>query len=272
MMTPVLLDLPFLTFYNLHRNGHIMHQRAMKLRQKIRKGVILSSFFLFPATFYYLSPYLIIDATMKGIINGSFVMFSLMFLSSLVLGRGFCGWVCPGAGCQEALFAVRDKKVRAGDSIKWMIWIPWIVAIVVLAIRGGGYKKIDLFYQTTHGISIGNIQAVISYVCVLLLIAVPALIAGKRSFCHHLCWMAPFMISGRKIRNIFQWPSLQLTADREKCQRCHTCSDNCPMSLPVEAMVHEDMMENAECILCGTCVDGCRNGAITYAFYRSRTE
>ena len=81
---------------------------------------------------------------MNGIINGSFIVFLLMFISALVLGRAYCGWVCPGAGCQEAIFSARDKKVTKGDYIKWIIWIPWISAIALLAIRRGGYDKIDL--------------------------------------------------------------------------------------------------------------------------------
>jgi ferredoxin len=36
------------------------------------------------------------------------------------------------------------------------------------------------------------------------------------------------------------------------------------MSLPVEKMVNQNMMEDTECILCGTCVDGCKEGAIVY--------
>ena len=83
----------------------------MKTRQKIRKGLILFSFFLFPAIFYYLSPFLILQASSKGIVNGSFVLFVLMFISALFLGRSYCGWLCPGAGCQEAIFDARDKKV-----------------------------------------------------------------------------------------------------------------------------------------------------------------
>lgn len=240
----------------------------MKTRQKIRKGIILFSFFLFPAIFYYFSPYLIIDATIKGIINGSFIMFSLMFLISLVLGRAFCGWVCPAAGCQEAIFLSREKNVTKGDLIKWIIWIPWISTIVILAIRGGGYRSVDFFYQTKYGFSIGDVQALIVYFIVLLfLIVLPAFIFGKRSFCHHLCWMAPFMILGRKIRNNFKWASLQLKAEPEKCKHCHTCINNCPMSLPVEDMVENNKMENSECILCGTCIDGCEFEVIKYAFY-----
>ena len=78
--------------------------------------------------------------------------------------------------------------------------------------------------------------------------------------------MAPFMIIGRKIRNKFEWPSLQLQVEPEKCEHCHTCIDNCPMSLPVEDMVEQNKMENTECILCGTCVDGCKYKVITYSF------
>jgi polyferredoxin len=85
-------------------------RKKVKTRQKVRKGMILSSFFLFPGIFYYLSPVVIIQSTINGIINGSFIMFFLMFISALVLGRAYCGWVCPGAGCQEAIFLARNKK------------------------------------------------------------------------------------------------------------------------------------------------------------------
>jgi ferredoxin-type protein NapH len=242
----------------------------MKTRQDVRKGMILFSFFLFPATYYYLSPALIIQATLKGIINGSFILFFLMFVSSLFLGRGYCGWVCPGAGCQEAIFLARNKKVTRGDYIKWLIWVPWISSIIFLAIRSGGYKSIDFFYMTTYGLSISDVRGLITYFFILLLLIVlPAFIVGKRSFCHHLCWMAPFMILGRKIRNYFQWPSLQLRPAPDICKHCHTCTENCPMSLPVEDMVHRKDMENTECILCGTCVDGCTQGAITYGWQKT---
>lgn len=237
-------------------------------RQKIRKGLILFSFFLFPAVFYYLSPVLIVQASSKGVINGSFVLFILMFVSSLFLGRAYCGWVCPGAGCQEAIFPAKDKKVTRGNYLKWIIWAPWISSIVLLAIRSRGYNKIDFFYMTTHGLSVGNIQSLISYFLVLLLIVAPAFIIGRRSFCHHLCWMSPFMIVGRKIRNYFQWASLQLQSNPAVCKHCRACTEHCPMSLPVEEMVNHTSMENAECILCGTCVDVCKQGAIVYDWGR----
>ncbi len=197
----------------------------------------------------------------------SFIIFLLMLVFALILGRAYCGWVCPAAGCQEAIFLSRDRKITNGDYIKWIIWIPWISTIVILAVLNGGYHKIDFFYDTSYGLSIGDVNSLVTYFIVLFfLIVFPAYIFGKRSFCHHICWMAPFMIIGRKFRNRFEWPSLQLQVDPEKCKHCHTCIDNCPMSLPVEDMVAQNKMENTECILCGTCIDGCKYKVINYSF------
>lgn len=230
-------------------------------------GIILFSFFLFPVTFYYLSPVLIVEAAAQGVVNGSFIVFGLLFISSLVLGRAYCGWVCPAAGCQEALFLARNKKIRRGDFVKWIIWVPWIGVIAYFAMGKGGYERVEFLYQTTYGFSIADINGLIAYIIVLLvLIAIPGYAIGKRSFCHHLCWMAPFMILGRKIRNLMNWPSLALTNESGTCAHCHTCTVSCPMSLPVETMVGQNRMENAECILCGTCADGCEFGVIKLGF------
>jgi ferredoxin-type protein NapH len=238
----------------------------MKTRQKVRETLIITSFLLFPATFFYLSPYLIIDGTMKGIISGSFLFFSMLFLSSLFLGRAFCGWVCPAGGVQDILLKINGRNIKKGNIIKWILWVPWISAIAALAIKNGGFREIDPFYQTTYGFSIGNVYALFTYLMVLALIVIPTFAIGKRSFCHNICWMAPFMILGRKIRNLVNLPSLQLISVPERCTQCHNCTTKCPMSLPVEEMVKTKKMENSECVLCGTCVDGCKSSAINFSF------
>jgi len=235
-------------------------------RQKIRKGLLLISFCFFPAIFFYFSPYLIVDGTINQIITGSFIAFSLQFLSSLFLGRAFCGWVCAAGGAQEAFITVRNKRVTKGNFVKWIIWTPWIIAIIAIAVKNGGYKEINPFYRTQYGLSISNVYALITYLIVLSLIVIPTLIFGRRSFCHHICWMAPFMIIGRKIRNIFGTPALQLSCSPEKCVKCHSCTKNCPMSLEVEQNVIENKLENTECILCTVCVDSCPKKAIGIEF------
>jgi NAD-dependent dihydropyrimidine dehydrogenase PreA subunit len=82
--------------------------------------------------------------------------------------------------------------------------------------------------------------------------------------------MAPFMIIGRAIRNAINLPSLQLTANSEKCINCKLCEKKCPMSLQVNEMVQTKEMENSECVLCGSCVDNCPKGVIKYSFAQRR--
>ena len=237
-------------------------------RQRIRRGLILISFLFFPVTLYYFSPALIIEGAAKGIIVGSFIVFALQFASALYFGRAFCSWVCPGAGLQEACFLARDKRAKGGrlNRIKYFIWVPWISIIALMAIRAGGLHSVDFFFMTTYGISVAEPGAYIIFYVVVGLITILALTAGRRSFCHYSCWMAPFMIIGTKIRNTFKWPSLHLNVDKDKCANCKKCAGNCPISLDVNKMVQSGSMINTECILCGTCVDNCPNKAISYSF------
>lgn len=235
-------------------------------RQKVRKAIGIISFLLFPITLYYFSPYLIILGAMKGIITGSFIVFTAMFILSLFFGRGFCGWLCPGGGLQECMILANDKKAKGGklNWIKFAIWLPWVITIIsLLAI--GGIKEIDFFYHTNNGISVTNPFSYIIFYSVVFLIVIMSLTSGKRSFCHYVCWMAPFMILGTKIKQLFRYPSINLKADKSKCIGCKQCNKKCPMSLEVEAMVSKNSMINSECILCGECIDICPKSVIKYS-------
>ncbi|RPI20935.1 MAG: 4Fe-4S binding protein [Chloroflexota bacterium] len=244
------------------------------IRQRTRTALLILAFLLFPVTMNYLSPYVIIDGASQGIANGSLVMFGLLFIASLFLGRLWCGWACPAGGLAEICMPVNDHpaNLKKTDWIKWAIWIPWIGVILWAVVAAGGYRSIDLLLDTQNGISVAGspdrpiLFAYIIYFVVVGLFAGLAMLAGRRAGCHSVCWMAPFMILGRRLRNIAAWPSLRLKAAPERCSDCKTCTSNCPMSLDVNAMVHRGHMEHSECILCGSCVDICARKAIVYSF------
>jgi ferredoxin-type protein NapH len=235
-------------------------------RQQVRKIMLLFSFLLFPVTIWYFSPYLIIMGASQGVVTGSFIVFILLFAGSLFFGRWFCGWICPAAGLQEACTMIHSKPVKTGNWIKYLIWVPWIILIGFVALQAGGLKTIDPFYQTDHGISVTQPQSYIFFYIVVGLITILALTAGKRAFCHHICWMAPFMIIGTKIQNLFRWPALHLRVEPNLCLHCKKCSRECPMSLDVEQMVRKGIIGNSECILCGNCADACPKSVIHYTW------
>lgn len=249
-------------------NARVAARRAIPRRQVVRRALLLMSFLLFPITLNYFSPYAIIEGAGQGIVSGSFVVFGLMFLSSLFVGRLWCGWGCPVGGLQDWGATVNDRPARGGrrDLIKWAIWVPWVALIAQAAAMAGGLYTVNPFYLTENGISVDQPVRYIMYYTVVISVVALSFFASKRAGCHYVCWMAPFMIAGRKVRNAFGWPSLRLVADTGKCSSCGTCSRACPMSLKVEEMVRKGSMENAECILCGTCVDGCPKKTLRYSF------
>ncbi len=248
-------------------------------RQQVRKILLTISLLLFPVTINYFSPYLIIEGSIQGIIVGSFITFSAMFLGSLFLGRLFCGWMCPAGGLQELAFKISNKPNSNGriNWVKYIIWAPWISTIISMAIIAGGYHTVNPFWNPGWSpgdpiqvVSVTNIGMLVMMLMIIGIFLMLAVVFGRRGACHSICWMAPFMQLGRKISNLLRLPALRIRADKSSCVNCKKCTKNCPMSLDVNDMVQRETMENAECILCGTCIDKCPKKVLSYYFGRGK--
>lgn len=238
------------------------------LRQRIRVALITFSFILLPVTYAYISCPIITEGASKGIVTGGLVVFSLLFISSLVLGRFWCGYLCPGAGLQEIYFRLNNNPVRIGwlNKFKYLVFIGIFGSLAYTVYSAGKFTTIDLLYGTGNGISIAGPAGYTIFYAQIVFFTVFALLIGKRGFCHTFCPIAVMMIIGRKIRNLVRWPALHLAAEKDKCIDCGKCLKECPMSLDVNRMVRQEQMEHTECILCSSCVDTCPEGAITYAW------
>lgn len=232
--------------------------------QKIRIALATLSMILFPLTFYYLSPALSIMGPAEGLLTGSLIVFIMLFISSIFLGRVFCSWLCPAGAIQDQLIKSRSKKVNIKKAgwIKYLIWVPWIITILFIFRRSGGIKGIDFFYQTEMGISISRPEASILFGIIVLLFYFISISFGRRAACHSICWMAPFMILGKKLGEVLKVPSLRLKRKSSRCTGCKQCSEVCPMSLAVEDLAENRDMSDHNCILCGKCVDACSSNVI----------
>ncbi len=235
-------------------------------RQNIRKLFLIIALLLFPVTLYYFSPVLIINAGLNGIINGSFIVFLLMFFLSIPFGRIFCAYACPAGGLQECAFMINDRRPKQGvrNYIKYVIWFLWIGAVAFCYFYKGEITGVDFLFQTDHGISVANIYTYIIYYGIILLIFIPSILGGKRVFCHYFCWMAPFMVIGTKLRGLLHLPGLHVSADKEKCISCGKCDRSCPMGLEVKEMAKSGKITSLECIQCGACIDVCPQNVLYY--------
>lgn len=104
-------------------------------------------------------------------INGSSVVFGLMFIGSVFFGRVWCAAFCPVAGLQECAFLITDREPKQGwqNRVKYGIWVIWVAAVAACWILGRGDFKISFFYATDHGISISSIYHYIIYYGIILL-------------------------------------------------------------------------------------------------------
>jgi ferredoxin-type protein NapH len=237
-------------------------------RQGIRSGLLLVSLLCFPVTLFYISPYTAVDGAMAGLVSGSLLLYAVQFTGALFVGRAFCGWVMPCGGLQEACLAANRRRARGGrlNWIKWGLWVPWLGALVYCFWRAGGIRGLDPLRMTKGGISVAEPGAYVAYFGVVGIMTGMALVFGRRALCHYMCLMAPSMIIGRKLRNFLRLPALQLTATGRQCVGCGKCTEACPMSLDVQALVRSGRLECAECILCGRCADACAQGVIRLSF------
>lgn len=240
----------------------------MMKRQTIRKSSLFLSFtlfHLFKVFHLFFSPVLIVFAASKGILGGSMITFTLLFISSLFLGRAYCGWVCPGGGLQEICSVWIHKPISRPKykKIKFILFTVWMLAILSAVISARGLHAIDPFW----GMGLSNsVQSTLLFFGVMIIIVPAALVFGKWASCNYICWLAPIVIAGSKIKSYFGWPGLHLQVNSGTCLKCRVCNKKCPMSLDVMQMVSRGSMENIDCILCGSCVDACSPGAIHFAF------
>lgn len=234
------------------------------MRQKIRKGILTFSSLMFPLLFFFLSPYVIILGASRGVINGSAIVFGILFLFSLIGSRLFCGWLCPGGAIQEQTANANDRQwnSKAKNISKYVIWVVWLSAIVFLWVRHWPLSADFLF---AAGI---ELHIIIIYFAVTTIIYLFALLTGKRGMCHSLCWMAPFMVIGEKLSDLLHIPRFRMKADSDACISCGKCNKHCPMSLDVAEMVKTDSFNSTECIACLECLDSCPKKAISCGISR----
>jgi ferredoxin-type protein NapH len=236
-------------------------------RQKIRRALLILTFLLIPVTIFYVSPIVIMMGAAEGVASGSMLLFILLFVLSFLVGRLWCGWLCPMGAWQEICSPVMKHTVADGwrNWIKYGVTVLWLAMLAYTFFKAGGIRAVDPFYGTVNGISITSLQILMTVAVIFAIIFIVAYFTGRRGFCHVLCPIAGIMAAGRKIRNLFGWPALRLSADASKCTDCRTCSKECPMGLDVNGMVRKGEMERADCILCASCADACPKGVITYS-------
>ncbi len=245
-----------------------MHDADNMSRQRIRRVLLLVAVLLFQVKILHLfmSPVVPVFAARLRIIPGSLIVYTALFISSLFLGRAFCGWFCPGAGMQELLSLVVHRRAKPGwgDRIKYAICGAWSFTILAIAMEAGGFSRVDLNFGTQ---SSGIVQEVLMRTGHFVIIGALGAVFGAWASCRYICWIAPFLVLGRRIRDLTRLHGLRIAIKQESCSGCERCRDVCPMDVKMFSRARTSIRSD-DCILCGNCVDVCDAEAVRFSWSR----
>lgn len=192
-------------------------------------------------------------------------MFVIWITASLVMGRGWCSWVCFYGGWEEGFSRIRKKPLIKRIDSKWTYLSFAVLLTVVLtsaASLGATYCDwLCPFKAVSETIAItsfkGVIQTIIFVVLFLVLVIILPILTKKRTQCSLFCPFGAFQSFTNKV-NVFD-----VRIDKDKCVNCKKCIEVCPTYSIDEKSIEEGKVKFT-CTKCGKCIDNCPKKAISY--------
>jgi len=197
--------------------------------------------------------------------GGMAAMVGIWLAITIVVGKGWCSYLCFFGGIEEGMAAVMPRAKLKKIDVRWR-YGPWAVllamALLSLALFDSVYctwlcpfKTVTEFAQVRSVQT--AIQAVIFVALFIGLVVVLPLLTKKRTQCAFFCPFGAFQSLFNKI-NIFE-----VRINREKCKDCAACRNACPtMAITKESIQAGKTL--LSCMKCGACVDACQKDAAVW--------
>ncbi|MDI6749727.1 MAG: 4Fe-4S binding protein [Rhodocyclaceae bacterium] len=210
----------------------------------------------------------------------TFVSFYAFFF---VIGKAFCGWVCPLGTLQEWIgklgrrlgFGLRRlapndlapvKRVRP---VKWLILLGLVFLLPLLTglgvtphSLGNPYCDIcpsrvatTLLTGNTQELAVRGNDAVSFTLGAIANLLIGFTIVGALALRQPFCRICPLLAFNALFQRLS--PMRLVKPSREKCGSCHICTDACPMDIPEISQQQGRKAYNEDCTLCGRCAEYC---------------
>jgi ferredoxin-type protein NapH len=222
----------------------------------------------------------------------------VLIISALIVGKGFCAYVCPFGFAQDLVAYLRrplkarevklsPKNERSASRIKYyilsMVLIVASAVGIAAALGNRNYAVLalgifsdvpfavaspadTLFATIPEMIILG--KTVIATWSILLWIRIVVLLISlfgafyiPRAFCRYICPVAAIM------GPLNRYSLIRLDRNVIKClgEKCKLCEKACPMDVPIFTGAEKRFSKHPQCIMCLTCKDICREKAIKFA-------
>ncbi len=209
--------------------------------------------------------------------------FATFFAFFFVIGKTFCGWVCPLGTMQELIgkvgrrFNLPLRRFEAGDlgqvqcvrPVKWLLLLGLVFLLPLLAGLGvtphslgnpycdicpsriattlltGSTEQLAIRVNDSVSFSLGAIANV------LIGFTLVAALAMRQPFCR-ICPLLSFNALFQRLS-----PLRLVKQSKDKCGKCRICSDACPMDIPEISQQEGGKAFHEDCTLCGRCSEYC---------------
>ncbi|MFA7361160.1 MAG: 4Fe-4S binding protein [Candidatus Kapaibacterium sp.] len=239
-----------------------------KLSFKVRLILMSVSFLMFGVITIF-APWLFITpspvcASTKPFLYGLRPQFlatlSVIGVMSLVVGKGFCGTVCPVGALQELLYRIplfmKLKQIKVPFKITNTVRIALFILFLIVAFAFATstyfyYNLFDLIHWEFEMQWIEFIQFMI-----FLVIVLSVSLFSYRPFCYFICPMG-----------LYTWvlehtAPLKVRVNKDVCNSCGACEKASPCNA-VTGIVEGNKLR-ADCHLCGDCIKSCSQSALYF--------
>ena len=206
-----------------------------------------------------------------SVVNAGLIFFGATILSTLVLGRWFCGWACHVVALQDLSRAlllkigIRPRPLRS----RYMALIPFVGAAYMflwplifriwngfsLSVQSVEMTRENFWATFTTSLPVALFTFFIAgFVCVYFL--------GAKGFCTYACpYGAVFNLAERVAPG-----RIRVNDD---CVQCGHCTLRCTSNVDVSREVHDyGMVVDAGCMKCMDCVSVCPEDALYFGLGR----
>jgi len=233
-----------------------------------------------PDILFKIDPFIIMMVSLGSRVLLSGAVISIVMLAiALIVGRYFCGWVCPLGTAIDMTAAVKkrhiilpDKSSAALRKVKfYLLGIFFLMALagaqaasifdpLVIASR---FVSMHMIPALTHLFNASSSVRVFYFahspaILILFLIISAASLAVRRLWCRLFCPLgAIYSLIGRLS---------PLRRSVDGCAECGNCRNSCRMG----AIKEDFSYTQGECILCMDCIYDCPKRITRFTFFGSR--
>ena len=203
--------------------------------------------------------YFLMTGNVEPVHPSGFIMFAAILGVSLVMKKGFCGWICPIGTVSQYIWMAGEKVFGRNfrisgfpdislRSLKYVLMGLFVVAIGVMPMWSMAMFYIGDYYKIVDVRMMKFFTEMTALTMWVLIVLGGLSLLYKNFWCRYLC---PY---GALLGLVSRLSPFKIRRNEEKCIHCHACTAHCPTQIDVEK---KDVVKSEECFGCLTCVSRC---------------